>query len=255
MSPIQHSSEIFETLERAYRTYATHNFVDSDPILIPKRFRLKEDIEIAGFLAATIAWGNRKSIINSANRMLEAMDNAPFDFVKNHQPTDRKRFAGFVHRTFSEVDAQYFMESLQHLYRNRQGLEGAFGLEPNTDVRTRISRFHDAFFEIEHLARTKKHVSNPAKGSSAKRLNMFLRWMVRSNKEGVDFGIWTNISPSQLMMPLDVHTGNVSRKMGLLLRKQDDWKAVNELTEVLRTYDSEDPIKYDFALFGLGAIG
>lgn len=248
-------SNLHELLEEKYRAYCRPDFIQHDPIQIPKQFSKKEDIEIAAFLSATIAWGQRKSIIANANRLMEHMDRSPADFIRNHQAADRVRFKGFVHRTFNEPDCMYFMEGLQHLYRHHGGLEGAFIAKTNIPVRDRLEHFHTLFFSIDHLARTRKHVSNPAKGSSAKRLNMFLRWMVRTASEGVDFGIWKHISPAELMMPLDVHTGTVSRKLGLLQRKQDDWKAVNELTERLRTFDPKDPVKYDFALFGMGVFG
>ncbi len=241
-----------EQLDEAYARFAKPDFIPNDPILIPHRYSKKEDIEIAGFLAATIAWGQRKTIINNAHRMMELMDHAPHDFIINHQPEDRLRLKGFVHRTFNEVDAMYFMEALQHLYVNKHGLEGAFVLKKGIDSKTRISNFHEQFFSIEHMPRTKKHVSNPAKGSSAKRLNMFLRWMVRPNAEGIDFGIWKYMKPAELMVPLDVHTSTVGRQLELLNRKQDDWKAVEELTSALRLFDADDPVKYDFALFGLG---
>lgn len=236
-------------LDNAYVNFAKKGFVDNDPILIPHRFTKREDIEIAGFLVATIAWGQRTTIISNGEKLIDLMDNAPHDFVVNHLASDRKRFKGFVHRTFSDVDTMYFMEALQHLYAENGGLENAF---KGNSAKERISAFHHSFFSIPHLSRTKKHVSNPEKGSSAKRLNMFLRWMVRPAIEGIDFGIWKSVQPSELMMPLDVHTGNVGRKLGLLQRKQNDWSAVEELTSNLRKFDSTDPIKYDFALFGLG---
>lgn len=239
-------------LEEKYERYANSDFIGTDPIQIPRQFSKKEDIEIAGFLAATIAWGQRVSIIKNAQTLVDLMDSAPHDFVLNHLASDRKRFKGFVHRTFSDVDAMYFMEALQHVYRNKNGLEACFAQGEN--AKDRIGNFHQTFFEIEHLQRTKKHVSNPEKGSSAKRLNMYLRWMVRPATEGVDFGIWKSIPTSQLMLPLDVHTSNIARKLGLLMRKQDDWKAVDELTANLRTFDENDPVKYDYALFGIGAF-
>ncbi len=245
--------DLFLRLEDAYKRHSKPDFIPHDPIQIPHRFSKKEDIEIAGFLAATIAWGQRVTIINNAHRMMEMMDNAPHDFIVNHKASDRKRFEGFVHRTFNEIDAMFFTEALQHLYLNVQGLEGAFIAKPGVDAKERISHFHQQFFSIEHLPRTTKHVSNPAKGSSAKRLNMYLRWMVRPNKEGIDFGIWQHMKPAELMMPLDVHTSTIGRKLGLISSKQDDWKAVEELTTALRQFDPEDPVKYDFALFGMGA--
>lgn len=252
--PLLKHKQLHALLEEKYRAYCRPYFIEHDPIQVPRQFTDKEDVEIAAFLAATIAWGQRKSIIANASRLVELMDGAPADFVRNHAPQDRKRFRGFVHRTFNETDVMFFMEALQDLYQNDQGIEGAFIAEPNIPVKQRIEHFHQRFFSLPHLDRTRKHVSNPAKGSSAKRLNMYLRWMVRSNKEGVDFGLWTHISPSELMMPLDVHTGTVSRKLGLLQRKQNDWKAVDELTSALRTLDPYDPVKYDFALFGIGAF-
>jgi len=242
--------ETQEVLENAYQAFAKPNFIESDPIQIPARFTTKEDIEISGFIAATIAWGQRPTIIRNANRLIELMDGAPSDFIRNHESSDRERFSGFVHRTFNDIDAMYFLEALQHLYTVQNGLEGAF--DSNGSVKERIAGFHHTFFGIPHLDRTKKHVSNPEKGSSAKRLNMFLRWMVRPNKEGIDFGIWKSISPSELMMPLDVHTGNVGRKLGLLKRKQNDWKAVEELTASLRLLDPIDPIRFDLAPFAMG---
>lgn len=244
--------QLADLLESKYRLYAKADFIETDPIQIPKSFSKKEDIEISGFLASTIAWGQRVTIINNAKKLVALMDNAPHDFILNHQAKDRQRFAGFVHRTFNYVDAMYFMESLQHLYTKKSGLEGAFA-NGNT-AQERIANFHNVFFEIDHLSRTKKHISNPGKGSSAKRLNMYIRWMARTNDEGVDFGIWKSWNTADLMLPLDVHTGNVARKLGLLSRKQDDWRAVEEVTAQLRTFDPSDPVKYDFALFGIGAF-
>lgn len=241
-------------LDGKYVQYAKPDFIDSDPLQIPKAFSKKEDIEIAGFIAATIAWGQRKTIINNARRFMDLMDNAPHDFILNHKPKDRLLWKDFVHRTFSGVDAMYFLEVLQNLYTTDSGLEAAFIDKPGISAKERITHFHHTFFSSEHLPRTRKHVSNPEKGSSAKRLNMYLRWMVRTSAEGVDFGIWKHISPAELMMPLDVHTGNVARRLGLLERKQNDWKAVDELTQRLRDFDEHDPVKYDFALFGMGVF-
>jgi uncharacterized protein (TIGR02757 family) len=245
--------ELQTVLDEAYLAFAKPNFQDADPIQIPHRFSKKEDIEIAGFIAATIAWGQRITIINNANRFIEMMDDAPFDFIVNHTPSDRNKYKGFVHRTFNEVDAMYFLERLQRLYKEGSGLEQAFNT--GHDTKARISNFHNTFFDQTHPARTTKHVSNPKNGSSAKRLNMFLRWMVRPASEGVDFGVWKAISPSELMIPLDVHSGNVARKLRLLERKQNDWKAVEALTNNLKAFDSNDPVKYDLALFGMGVSG
>lgn len=250
-------SELKDFLEEKYALYNRDSFIENDPISIPHQFCRKEDIEIAGFLAATIAWGNRKSIITNANRLVEWMDNAPYDFILNAKAADCKPFKTFVHRTFNGVDCVFFLQSLQHIYKKHGGLEQAFtkGLKKkDTDVANAITHFRQLFFSIDYPTRTGKHVSNPLEGSSAKRLCMYLRWMVRSDEYGVDFGLWKGITTAQLCLPLDVHTGNVARKLGLLQRKQNDWKAVMEVTTQLRTYDAQDPIKYDFALFGLGAV-
>lgn len=248
--------ELKEFLDEKAELYNTPSFIEADPLSIPHRFSLKEDIEIAGFLAATIAWGNRKSIVANANRMMHLMDDSPYDFVMEHRPNDLKRLKGFVHRTFNDVDLKYFIQALRHIYSQHGGLEQAFstGLQHYHNLQHSISNFKRLFFEMEHPERTRKHLSDPLTGSSAKRINMYLRWMVRQDKKGVDFGIWKSISPSALSIPLDVHTGNVSRKLGLLQRKQSDSKAVAELDEALRKMDPVDPVKYDFALFGLGAI-
>jgi len=238
-------------LDEKAALYEKPDFVADDPIQIPHLFSQKEDIEIAGFLAATIAWGQRKSILNNAKRLVEAMDMAPHAFVVNHKPSDLKVFKGFVHRTFNEDDVLGFIHALKRVYALHGGLEQAMAQHPNK-IQESLHAFKKTFFSGEHLPRSQKHVSDPMKGSSAKRLNMFLRWMVRSNAKGVDFGIWTQHAPSALHLPLDVHTGRVARKLGLLTRKQDDWKAVAELTETLKTFDPKDPVKYDFALFGMG---
>jgi len=227
-------------------------FIEKDPIQIPHQFSKKEDIEIAGFLSATIAWGNRVSILKSAQNMINKMDASPYDFVLHHQTKDLKNFNGFVHRTFNEIDLRYFILSLKNIYTKHGGLEKIFWSE-EIPMQERIHRFKRLFFELEHPRRTEKHVSDPMKNSAAKRINMFLRWMVRPNTKGVDFGIWKKVSPSILSIPLDIHTGNIARKLGLLKRKQNDAKALKELDARLRKFDSEDPVKYDFALFGLGA--
>jgi len=241
--------------EQAYR-FESPSFFVNDPLGILHLFTKKEDQEIIGFLTATIAWGNRKSIITNATRMCEIMDKSPLDFIINHTPEDYKKLRGFVHRTFNEVDLAFFFSALQRLYKANGGLENALGRSVQADGALKgISDFKRQFFETEHLKRTEKHVSDPLKGSAAKRINMFLRWMVRSSEKGVDLGLWKELSPSKLMIPLDVHTGNVGRKLGLLKRKQNDWKSVEELTNSLIKLDSEDPIKYDFALFGLGVEG
>ena len=248
-------SELKEFLDEKVDLYNHPNFIDSDPIQIPHLYTLKEDIEIAGFLAATIAWGNRKMIINNAKRMMDLMGNSPYDFVMSHNGNDLQRLETFVHRTFNGQDFIGFIKSLQNIYLNHGGLESIFTLHQEKDsMQNAISKFKTIFFEIEHLNRTEKHISDPNKNSSSKRLNMWLRWNCRQDNKGVDLGIWKNISPSQLSCPLDVHSGNVARKLGLLTRKQNDAKALAELDQNLRALDPNDPVKYDFALFGLGVF-
>ena len=248
-------SELKEFLDEKVDLYNHPNFIDSDPIQIPHLYTLKEDIEIAGFLAATIAWGNRKMIINNAKRMMDLMGNSPYDFVISHNGNDLQRLETFVHRTFNGQDFIGFIKSLQNIYLNHGGLESIFTLHQEKDsMQNAISKFKTIFFEIVHLNRTEKHISDPNKNSSSKRLNMWLRWNCRQDNKGVDLGIWKSISPSQLSCPLDVHSGNVARKLGLLTRKQNDAKALAELDQNLRALDPNDPVKYDFALFGLGVF-
>lgn len=251
--------ELHDFLEDKYDQYNRLSFIETDPISIPHQFSKKEDIEIAGFLAATIAWGQRVTIINNANKLMKLMGNSPHDFIMSATQKDLQKFKGFVHRTFNSEDAIYFMQALQHLYKHHDGLEGAFCFDTHTKkehCREAIVHFRKQFFSIQHPARTGKHVSNPAENSAAKRICMYLRWMVRDDQRGVDFGLWkhTSLNSSHLMCPLDVHSGNVARKLGLLKRSQNDWKAVEELTANLRKLDPQDPVKYDFALFGLGAF-
>ena len=249
-------SELKSFLDEKVELYNNPNFIESDPIQIPHLFSLKEDIEIAGFLSATIAWGNRKMIIKNAHRMMDLMGNAPYDFVMSHNENDIERLESFVHRTFNNQDFAFFIQSLQNIYSNHNGLEAVFSksVTNGNSMQMGISDFKKTFFEIEHLYRTEKHVSDPLNNSAAKRINMFLRWMVRQDNKGVDLGIWKSISPSTLSCPLDVHSGNVARKLGLLNRKQNDGKAVAELDFILRNFDKNDPVKYDFALFGLGVF-
>ncbi len=247
--------ELREFLNAKVAQYNRPTFLSSDPIQIPHQFSKKEDIEISGFLTATISWGNRKSIINNAIAMMQLMDNDPYDFVLNHQKRDLEGLSRFVHRTFNGEDLTYFVVSLNNIYKKYGGLEEVFGKNAiKQPVQEAISDFKSIFFELPHPKRTTKHISDPLKGSAAKRINMFLRWMVRENSTGVDFGIWKRLSPAQLSCPLDVHTGNVARKLHLLKRKQNDAKAVYELDNLLRQLDTQDPVKYDFALFGLGAF-
>ncbi len=249
------ADELKEFLDAKVVQYNHPKFLESDPIQIPHLFTKKEDIEISAFLTATIAWGNRKSIINNATRLMELLEHSPYDFVINHREGDLERFHGFVHRTFNGEDLMFFIRGLRHVYQHHHGLENLFTAHAEKEsVQPAISRFKQRFFEIPHPKRTTKHISDPLKGSAAKRLNMFLRWMVRDNTTGVDFGLWKNIAPSQLSCPLDVHSGNVARKLKLLTRKQNDAKALIELDTSLRALDPLDPVKYDFALFGLGVF-
>jgi uncharacterized protein (TIGR02757 family) len=245
---------IKDYLDESYLKYNALSFIANDPVSVPHLFSKKEDIEIAGFLAATIAWGNRKSIINNALKLMDWMDHSPHDFILNHSKKDLKPFEKFVHRTFNGGDCLFFIKSLKNIYEKHGGLEAAFS-DPESDehsLKKRIVNFRTLFLEVKHSARAEKHISNPDQKSSAKRLCMFLRWMVRKDNKGVDFGIWSQIGMQELCLPLDVHTGNVSRTLGLLQRKQNDWQSVEEITEVLRGFDAADPVKYDYALFGLG---
>lgn len=253
----KHLEEIKELLDEKYFQFNNTAFIETDPISIPHQFSKKEDIEIAALLVATIAWGQRTSIINNGNKLMQLMNNDPHEFIMNFSKKDVARFESFVHRTFNTVDCVFFLNSLKNIYTKHSGLEHAFSDKISSqekDVKNAITNFRTIFLSIPHESRSDKHVSNPSAKSSAKRLCMFLRWMVRKDKHGVDFGIWNSIKPHQLCLPLDLHTGNVSRKLGLLTRTQNDWQAVEEITEILRSFDEKDPIKYDFSLFGLGAF-
>ena len=250
-----HKSNIKEFLDEKVQLYNQPKFIETDPIQIPHGFTKKEDIEIAGFLTATISWGNRKMILKNAHELMNLLDQSPFEFIMNHDKKDLERFQGFVHRTFNAIDTIQFIKSLKHIYATHNGLEEALQIKDTTkNYKTAISQFKQLFFETPHQTRTQKHVSDPLKGSAAKRIQMFLRWMVRNDDCGVDFGIWKSHDPAHLSCPLDVHSGNVARKLELLTRKQNDWKAVNELDIQLRSFDKNDPSKYDFALFGLGVF-
>jgi uncharacterized protein (TIGR02757 family) len=234
--------------------YNQPSFIKDDPISIPHLFTKKQDIEIAGFFAAIFSWGNRKTIINKSKELLQLMGNAPYDFCTDHSVKELKRMLSFKHRTFNTTDLLYFIEFLKNHYLKHKSLEPAFTKHGNT-VEQMLTGFHNYFFSLEHVpARTKKHIATPERKSTCKRLNMFLRWMVRQDDKGVDFGIWKTISQSQLICPVDVHVARVVKHLGLLNRKQTDWQAAIELTEYLRTLDSKDPVKYDFALFGLGVM-
>lgn len=248
-------SELKEFLDEKVEFYNRPKFIESDPIQIPHLFTRKEDIEIAGFLVATIAWGNRKSIIKNGTKLMDLMDQSPFEFLMQHTESDLKRFHGFVHRTFNSDDLTYFVRSLRSIYTDHDGLESAFAKHATaSSMQPAIHEFKKLFFSLPHLSRTQKHVSDPLKNSAAKRINMYLRWMVRPGNTGVDFGLWTSLSPSQLSCPLDVHSGNVARKLKLLQRKANDGRALAELDSALRKLDPLDPVKYDFALFGLGVF-
>ncbi len=245
-------------LDSKVEQYNTVAFIKDDPICIPHRFSKKQDIEIAGLFAAVFAWGNRTIIINKCTDLLRRMDNAPFDFVVNHSDNDLKGLLGFKHRTFNDTDLLYFIHFLQSHYAKSSSLETAFsnGMKPgDTTIENGLNSFFQTFFSLEDAPkRTQKHIAAPCKKSTCKRLNMYLRWMVRRDNKGVDFGIWKNISPAQLICPIDLHVARVANRFNLLERKQIDWLAGLELTKHLRSFDAKDPVKYDFALFGLGVL-
>lgn len=253
------STQLHDLLESQYQRFNKPAYIDDDPISIPHRFTKKQDIEITAFWTAMLAWGRRSSIINSGMKLLELMDNAPFDFIINHTENDKARFVNFKHRTFQPLDAYYFLEFLQWYYQNNESLETAFSRylsKGDEHVGPALSGFHQLFFSLPHAPkRTQKHIATPDRNSACKRLNMFLRWMVRKDDRGVDFGIWQEIEPAQLLIPLDVHVDRVARSLGLITRKQTDWKAVLELTRNLRAFDPVDPGKYDYALFCMGLEG
>jgi uncharacterized protein (TIGR02757 family) len=245
---------LLEFLDEKYRQYANSKFIEDDPIQFPHRFTRKEDIEIAGLITATISWGNRTMINNSMNRLLQKMGESPFEFVTNFSKKDESKLKGFVHRTFNDSDCTNYIKVLKHIYSSEGGLEQLFVIGYQTDgtIKSAINQFRVRFENYDNSSHTLKHVPNAMQGSACKRINMYLRWMIRPSREGVDFGIWKSIPTSALMMPLDTHSGRVARSLGILNRKQDDWKAVDELTSVLKWFDPNDPVKYDYALFGLG---
>ena len=248
------SEELKDFLEAKVREVNVPDFIPNDPILIPHSFKLRQDIEISAFWTAMLSWGQRVTIINKSKELFNLMDNAPYDFIRNHKEKDRARFEQFKHRTFQYTDTLYFLEFLQWYYQKYDSMETIFA--KSQDMKTSLIGFHELFFHLPDAPRrTTKHVATPTRKSTCKRLNMFLRWMVRKDKSGVDFGLWTDISMSQLMMPLDVHVERVAKHLGLLRRKQRDWQAVEELTENLRQLNAKDPVKYDFALFGIGVMG
>lgn len=254
--------EIHQLLDQKVKQYNHIEFIEKDPICIPHLFTKQQDIEIAGFFAAIFAWGNRTTIINKSKELLERMDNAPFAFCTEHQEKDLKKLLGFAHRTFNDTDLLYCIEFFKQHYSKNESLESAFfksesisSINKNSAVEQALIHFQDYFFSLDDApARTKKHIASPVSGSTCKRLNMFLRWMVRKDKQGVDFGIWKKISPADLIMPIDVHVARVSRGLGIVKRIQTDWQTAIELTNYCRTLDPKDPVKYDFALFSLGVI-
>ncbi len=247
--------ELRAFLDAKVEQYNTHAFLECDPISIPHRFHLREDIEISGFLTAIISWGNRKSIIRSAAVMMELMDHAPHEFLMGHSEKDLKALHTFVHRTFNGADLAGFIKGLKHVYQNYGGPEAIF-LQYATSVSLQpaITAFKHIFLEADHDPRSRKHLSDPERGSAAKRINMYLRWMVRKDNKGVDFGLWNRIPAGILSCPLDVHSASVARKLGILQRRQNDAKAVAELDKALRRFNQEDPVRYDYALFGLGVF-
>ncbi len=246
-------TELKSFLDKQLDRYYTAEFIQNDPISIPHKFSLKQDIEIIGFWIAMLSWGRRKTILNKGNELIEIMHGAPYEFVLHHTEADLKRLNQFKHRTFQPIDALYFLSFLKFHYTRHKSMESAFGPGENHSIHNRLIHFHEYFFSLEHAPqRTRKHVSSPARKSSCKRLNMFLRWMVRQDETNVDFGLWHTFNMKDLLIPLDVHVGRVARKLNLLQRKQSDWKAVEELTENLRKLDKNDPVKYDYALFSLG---
>ncbi len=251
------SEELGGLLERLHDKYNTPDFIDNDPISVPHSFSLREDIEISGFLAATIAWGNRKAIVRNARRMMEFMDGAPAGFVRGASPSELDSVKRFVHRTFNGDDFAAFILALRRLMEQWGGIGGFFESKwaETGDMREVYSQFRRVFFDFEHPSRTEKHLSSIDKGAACKRLCMYVKWMVRRDGHGVDFGLWDSIPPSALYLPLDVHTASMGRALGLLTRKQNDWRAVEEITSSLREYDPEDPVRYDFSLFGAGIDG
>lgn len=244
---------IKEFLDLKHDEYNRPVFISADPISIPHQFTRREDIEISGFLTSIISWGRREGILKNARRLMGMMSYSPYDFTCHASEREIRPMENFVHRTFNGEDCIYFVKALREIYTHHGGLEDAFLREfDGKQISTAITGFRKIFFSGEHPDRTEKHIADPSRGASAKRINMFLRWMVRKDHRGVDFGLWTRFPASVLQCPLDVHSGNVARKLGLLKRKQNDWKAVMQLTERLRIFDPDDPVKYDFALFALG---
>jgi uncharacterized protein (TIGR02757 family) len=248
-------AELRLLLENKFQEYNRPGFIKDDPILIPHQFTEKQDIEIAGLFAAVLAWGNRTTIINKCQELMSLMDYNPYEFILRHKDSDLIHLQEFKHRTFNDTDLLYFVAFLKHFYRRHESLEEAFTLQlkpEDTNTYNALAGFRNLFFSLEHPTRTRKHISSPETGSACKRLNMFLRWMVRKDQKGVDFGIWKEIRTDQLVCPCDVHVDRVARQLGLIKRSQTDWQTAVELTEELKRFDPVDPVKYDFALFGIG---
>ena len=249
-----YDDELKDFLDYKVEEYNKQSFIETDPISIPHRYTRKEDIEIASFLTATISWGNRKAILKAANYLMDSFGESPYDFVLESTVGQIDSISNFYYRTFNNSDLSYFIKALRNIYENHDGLESIFSVNGKENLHEAISTFRVIFFELDHPERARKHVSDPMSGSAAKRLHMMLRWLVRRDNKGVDFGIWKGISPSILSIPLDIHSGNTARKLGLLNRNQNDLKAVMELDAKCRIFDPKDPSKYDFALFGLGVF-
>jgi uncharacterized protein (TIGR02757 family) len=251
-------AQLKQLLDQRVAEYNRPAFIDDDPVCVPHQFSSRQDIEISAFWTAILSWGIRKTIIAKARVLFALMDNAPYDFIVNHEEEDRRRLMSFKHRTFQPTDTLYFVDFLQNYYRHHESLEDAFTGsmdDAHPRIEDALSGFHKLFFASEWAPqRTRKHISTPAKNAGCKRLNMFLRWMVRRDGNGVDFGLWRKIDPSILIIPLDVHVHRVARRLGLLSRDKTDWKAALELTAELRTFDAADPVKYDYALFGMGVL-
>lgn len=247
---------ILKLLDLKVNEYNNPKFIDPDPISIPHKFDKQKDIEISAYLTSIISWGRRPAILKGANRLMELMGHEPYNFIMNAGQVELKQLQGFVYRTFNSDDLLFIIEAMKNLYSNFTSMEELANksFTKNNDIKDVIIDIRNELLKTEHLKRSEKHIANPETGSAAKRTNMFLRWMIRQDTNGVDFGIWKNIPQSALMIPLDVHSGNIARQLGLLTRKQNDWKAVEELTFKLREFDPHDPIKYDFALFGIGVF-
>lgn len=247
-------SALKEMLDEMTDRFNRPGFIADDPVSIPHRFDKRQDIEIAGLFAAVLAWGQRGTIIKSCQRLMDMMGHAPYDFIKNHRPADLKHLETFVHRTFNATDLLYFVEFLKHHYRKHDSLENLFSVSPDdVTVEKGLINFQRAFFSLpDHPHRTRKHISTPERKSACKRINMYLRWMVRHDDRGVDFGLWTTIASRQLVCPCDLHVDRVARSLRLIRRKSLDWETALELTANLRKLDPNDPVRYDFALFGMG---